>query len=66
MALGTQDAEFQRVASLIQAIGHDVHTPTIKGNRPSDSKTGGLSEAIESIVGYLEETGSGRAADGPR
>ena len=49
--------ELEGVASLIRAMGHDVHTPTIKGNRPGDSKTVGLSEAIESIVEYLEETG---------
>jgi pimeloyl-ACP methyl ester carboxylesterase len=51
-------ATLQSVASLIQAMGHDVHTPTIKGNRPGDSKTVALSEAIESIVEYLEDTGS--------
>ena len=51
-------AVLQGVASLIEAMGHDVHTPTIKGNRPGDPKTVGLSEAIESIVEYLEETGS--------
>jgi pimeloyl-ACP methyl ester carboxylesterase len=45
------------VASLIRAKGHDVHTPTTKGNRPGDSKTIGLSEAIDSIVEYLEQTG---------
>lgn len=45
------------MASLIQAAGHDVHTPTLKGNRPGDPKTAGLSEAIGSIVDYLEETG---------
>ncbi|TXR46503.1 alpha/beta fold hydrolase [Phyllobacterium endophyticum] len=50
-------AELQVVASLIRAMGHDVYTPTIKGNRPGDAKTVGLSEAIESIVEYLEETG---------
>jgi pimeloyl-ACP methyl ester carboxylesterase len=50
--------ELQPVASVIQAMGHDVHTPTIKGNRPGDSKTVGLSEGIESIVEYLEETGT--------
>jgi pimeloyl-ACP methyl ester carboxylesterase len=49
-------AELQGVASLIQAMGYDVHTPTIKGNRPGDSKTVGLSEAIDSIVEYLEKT----------
>jgi pimeloyl-ACP methyl ester carboxylesterase len=46
-------AELQDVAAAIQAMGHDVHTPTIRGNRPGDSKTTGLSEAIESIVEYM-------------
>lgn len=50
-------AELKRVASLIQAMGHDVHAPTIKGNRPGDPKTIGLAEAIESITEYLRETG---------
>jgi pimeloyl-ACP methyl ester carboxylesterase len=45
------------VASLIRAKGHDVHTPTTKGNRPGDSKTIGLSEAIDSIVESMEQTG---------
>ena len=47
-------AELEPVASLIWAKGHDVHTPTIKGNRPGDPKTIGLSDAINSIVEYLE------------
>jgi pimeloyl-ACP methyl ester carboxylesterase len=48
-------AELQPVAAMIQAMGHEVHTPTLKGNRPGDSKKTGLSEAIESIVEYFEE-----------
>ncbi|MDY0885281.1 alpha/beta hydrolase [Dongia soli] len=51
-------AELEPVASLIRAMGHDVQTPTIKGNRPGDAKTTGLAEAIESIIEYLEETGA--------
>jgi pimeloyl-ACP methyl ester carboxylesterase len=51
-------AELEPVASLIRAMGHDVHTPTVKGNRPGDSKTTGLAEAIESIVKYLEDVGA--------
>jgi pimeloyl-ACP methyl ester carboxylesterase len=50
-------AALEGVASLVQAMGHDVHTPTIKGNRPGDSKKVGLSDAIESIVEYLDESG---------
>jgi pimeloyl-ACP methyl ester carboxylesterase len=35
--------------------GHETFTPTIKGNRPGDSKTIGLAEAIRSVVDYLVE-----------
>ena len=48
-------AEFEPVAAPIRAHGHQVHTPTIKGNRPGDAKTTGLKEAIQSIVDYLAE-----------
>src|ERR1700754_4071468 len=34
------------------------YTPTLRGNRPGDSKTIGLSEAIESIVDYMGENGT--------
>jgi pimeloyl-ACP methyl ester carboxylesterase len=51
-------AELHDVAVAIQAMGHDVHTPTTKGNRPGDSKRIGLSEAISSIVEYVEQLGS--------
>jgi pimeloyl-ACP methyl ester carboxylesterase len=43
------------VAAPIRAAGHTVHTPTIKGNRPGDSRKTGLGEAIQSIVDYLAE-----------
>src|SRR5262249_40680152 len=43
------------VAALIEAAGHQVFTPTIKGNGVGDEKTVGLAEAIESIVGYVIE-----------
>jgi pimeloyl-ACP methyl ester carboxylesterase len=46
-------AELEPTAAPIRAAGHDVHTPTIAGNRPGDSKTSGLPEAITSIVDYL-------------
>jgi pimeloyl-ACP methyl ester carboxylesterase len=46
-------AELEPTAAPIRAAGHDVHTPTIAGNRPGDAKTVGLSEAIKSIVDYL-------------
>ncbi len=48
-------AELEPVAALIRAAGHQVFTPTIKGNRPGDDKRTGLDEAIQSIVDYLEE-----------
>jgi hypothetical protein len=46
------------VASLIRAKGHDVHTPTTKGNRPGDSKTIGLSEAIDGGAKSLQHAQS--------
>lgn len=46
---------FEDVAAPIRAAGHVVHTPTIAGNRPGDSRRIGLSDAIDSIVAYLTE-----------
>jgi pimeloyl-ACP methyl ester carboxylesterase len=46
-------AELEPTAAPIRAAGHEVHTPTIAGNRPGDAKTSGLPEAIKSIVDYL-------------
>ncbi|PHP68637.1 alpha/beta hydrolase [Zhengella mangrovi] len=43
------------VARPIRAAGHEVHCPTLAGNRPGDAKTSGLSDAIGSLVAYLEE-----------
>src|SRR5262252_8568632 len=48
-------AELEPTAAPIRAAGHDVHTPTIAGNRPGDAKTVGLTEAIKSIVDYLTQ-----------
>lgn len=48
-------AEMEATAAPIRAAGHDVHCPTIAGNRPGDAKTVGLAEAIQSIVDYLDE-----------
>ena len=48
-------AELEPTAAPIRAAGHDVHTPTIAGNRPGDAKTVGLAEAIKSIVDYLTQ-----------
>ena len=45
--------ELEPTAAPIRAAGHQVHAPTIAGNRPGDSKKTGLDEAINSIVDYL-------------
>jgi len=47
--------ELEPVAAAIRAAGHQAYTPTIKGNRPGDSKSTGLDEAIRSIVDYFIE-----------
>lgn len=43
------------VAAPIRAAGHEVHTPTIAGNRPGDDRRSGLEAAIQSILAYLEQ-----------
>ena len=45
--------ELAQVAALIEAAGHKVFTPAIKGNGVEDAKTVGLSEAIESIADHV-------------
>ena len=45
--------ELESTAAPIRDAGHQVHTPTLAGNRPGDSKKTGLDEAIKSIVDYL-------------
>jgi pimeloyl-ACP methyl ester carboxylesterase len=47
--------ELEPLAASIAAAGHEPFIPTTKGNRPGDSKTTGLAEAIQSIVDYLAE-----------
>jgi pimeloyl-ACP methyl ester carboxylesterase len=47
--------ELEPAASSIRDAGHQVHTPTIAGNRPGDAKTVGLDDAIKSIVDYMAE-----------
>ena len=42
-------------AAPIKSAGHKVFLPTIAGNRPVDSKSVGLEEAIQSIVDYDED-----------
>ena len=49
--------ELEPVATVIKAAGQTVHTPTIKGNRPGDSKSIGLNDAIRLIGDYLNEGG---------
>ncbi len=43
------------VADQIRNSGHEVHTPTLKGNRDGDLKSTKLHEAIDSLVSYIEE-----------
>ena len=45
----------EATAAPIRAAGHEVHCPTLAGNRPGDAKTVGLADAVRSIVDYLEE-----------
>ena len=45
--------ELTSVAAMIGSAGHQVFTPTIKGNGPGDARTIGLPEAIASIVDFL-------------
>ena len=47
--------ELEPTAEPIRAAGHQVHTPTIAGNKPGGSKAVGLAEAIKSIVDFLAE-----------
>ncbi len=42
-------------AAPIRAAGHEVHCPTLAGNRPGDAKTSGLDEAITSVTDYLDQ-----------
>ena len=40
----------ENTAAPIKSAGHNVYLPTIADNRPGDSRTVGLEEAIQSIV----------------
>src|SRR5262245_59526759 len=42
------------VARPIRVQGHQVHCPTLAGNRPGDSKKIGLDDAVNSLLGYLD------------
>jgi pimeloyl-ACP methyl ester carboxylesterase len=50
----TGDA-FEEVASYLRAEGHTVHTPTLAGNAPGDSRETGLDEAIDSLMTYFRD-----------
>jgi pimeloyl-ACP methyl ester carboxylesterase len=39
----------------IRAMGHQVHCPTLAGNRPGDSRGLRLEDAIDSLVEYFNE-----------
>ena len=45
----------EETAIPIKSSGHKVYLPTVVGNRPGDSKSVGLVEAIQSIVDYINE-----------
>ncbi len=47
--------ELEEVAEPIRAAGHEVHTPTLAGNRPGDPKTTTLKEAIQSAIDFINE-----------
>lgn len=46
--------EFEATAAPLRAAGHEVHLPTLAGNRPGDAKDVGLEAAITSLVEYLD------------
>jgi pimeloyl-ACP methyl ester carboxylesterase len=50
-------SSYAQVAEFLRDAGHEVHAPTLAGNRPGDPKTTRLEEAIDSLVDYV--TGSG-------
>src|SRR6516165_1587686 len=51
--------ELEPLARSIRAAGHEVFTPTTRGNGPGDSKAVGLADAIQSIADYLTENNLG-------
>ena len=43
-------------AAIIRKMGHEVHCPTLAGNRPGDDRSEfGLQQAADSLVAYLRE-----------
>ena len=49
--------ELEPVASILEAAGHTVYTPTLKGNQEGDSKLVGLEEVIDVMADYFSENG---------
>jgi pimeloyl-ACP methyl ester carboxylesterase len=45
---------FAELADVLRRSGHVVHTPTLAGNRPGDSRHTGLEEAIASLLDYFK------------
>lgn len=48
-------AEFEATAAPMRAAGHEVHVPTLAGNRPGDRKDVGLETAIASLLEYVDD-----------
>ncbi len=49
-------AELEPTASYLREAGHQVHCPTLAGNRPQDDRaTSTLADAIASAVDYIDE-----------
>ena len=49
-------AELEDTARLMRQAGHEVHCPTLKGNRPGDDRgTVGLEDAAQSVVEFLAQ-----------
>jgi pimeloyl-ACP methyl ester carboxylesterase len=47
-------AELEAAAEHIRALGHTVHCPTMKGNRPDDDRSRvGLADAAGSLVDFI-------------
>ena len=47
-------AHFEDTARPIRAAGHEVHLPTLAGNRPDDDKRTDLTTAVSSLQAYIE------------
>jgi pimeloyl-ACP methyl ester carboxylesterase len=46
---------YDDVSKFLRRAGHKVHAPTLAGNRPGDSKTTTLEQAIQSLVAHFQE-----------